>query len=95
VTLRAHKVHQAEGRLAATNWADHGLTFCSHIGTPLIRRDVLTAFKRALVRVRLPESIHFHDLRHANATLMLRAGVPLKIASGRLGHSGIGITADL
>jgi hypothetical protein len=26
---------------------------------------------------------------------MLRAGVPLKVASGRLGHSGIGITANL
>jgi hypothetical protein len=26
---------------------------------------------------------------------MLRAGVSLKIASDRLGHSGIGITADL
>jgi integrase len=26
---------------------------------------------------------------------MLRAGVPLKGASGRLGHSGIAITADL
>ena len=26
---------------------------------------------------------------------MLRAGVPLKIASGRLGHSSIGIRANL
>ena len=26
---------------------------------------------------------------------MLRAGVPLKIASGRLGHGSIGITANL
>jgi integrase len=26
---------------------------------------------------------------------MLRAGVPLKVASSRLGHSAIGITADL
>src|ERR671930_227735 len=43
----------------------------------------------------LPRTIRFHDLRHAHATLMLRAGVPLKVASGRLGHGSIGITADL
>lgn len=39
--------------------------------------------------------MRFHDLRHAHATLMLRSRVPLKVASARLGHSGIGITADL
>ncbi len=29
----------------------------------------------------------FHDLRHTHATLLLRAGVPLKVVSERLGHS--------
>jgi integrase len=93
--LRTHKARQAQDRLAALVWADNSLVFCTHVGTPLIRRNVLRAFKLALRRVALPEAIRFHDLRHAHATLMLRAGVPLKVASGRLGHSGIGITADL
>jgi hypothetical protein len=35
------------------------------------------------------------DCRHAHATLMLRPGVPLKVASGRLGHGSVAITADL
>jgi integrase len=35
------------------------------------------------------------DLRHTNATLMLKKGIPAKIASERLGHSSIGITLDL
>ena len=39
--------------------------------------------------------IRLHDLRHSNATLMLKYGVPAKIASQRLGHSNIGITLDL
>jgi integrase len=69
--------------------------FCSQIGTPLLRRNVLRAFKQALHDAGLLESIHFHDLRHAHATLMLRAGVPIKTASARLGHSGITITGDL
>lgn len=35
------------------------------------------------------------DLRHTNATLMLKAGIPAKIASERLGNSNIGITLGL
>ena len=62
---------------------------------PLIRHNVLRAFRDALRRARLPQSIHFHDLRHAHATNLLRAGVGIKTASSRLGHSGITITGDL
>ena len=29
----------------------------------------------------------FHDLRHTHATLLLKAGVPIKVVSERLGHS--------
>ena len=93
--LRAHKARQAQERLAAPAWADFGLVFTSHVGTPLLRRNVLRAFKSALRRAGLPESTRFHDLRHAHATLLLRAGVPLKVASGRLGHNSIAITGDL
>jgi integrase len=38
--------------------------------------------------------LRFHDLRHANATLSMTAGVDLKATSFRLGHSRIGIRAD-
>lgn len=93
--LRAHKARQATEQLAAADWADNGLVFATHVGTPLIARNVVRDFKAALRRAGLPSTVRFHDLRHAHATLMLRAGVPLKVASGRLGHSGIGITANL
>jgi integrase len=94
--LRAHRARQNQERLAAgRTWADHGLVFVTHVGTPLLQRNVIRDFKAALARAGLPRAIRFHDLRHAHATLMLRAGVPLKVASGRLGHGSIGITADL
>lgn len=38
--------------------------------------------------------IRFHDLRHSCASLLVQAGVPLKIISKILGHSQIGITMD-
>jgi hypothetical protein len=47
------------------------------------------AEKAGLPRIRL------HDLRHTNASMALAAGVELKVISERLGHSTLGITADL
>jgi integrase len=49
---------------------------------------------KAIEGTALPR-IRFHDLRHSHATHMLAAGVHVKIASERLGHSKIGITLDL
>ena len=46
--------------------------------------------KKAGVKV-----IRFHDARHTHASLLLKAGVPLKVVSERLGHSSIAITADI
>lgn len=94
--LRAHKAQQDRERLAAGDgWADYGMVFTTTLGTPLHSRNVLRDYKKALIRAGITESFRFHDLRHAHATLMLRAGVSMKIASERLGHSAIGITMDL
>lgn len=41
------------------------------------------------------EHIRFHDLRHANASMMINANVPVKIASNILGHSSTSITLDI
>jgi integrase len=35
------------------------------------------------------------DLRHTHATLMLSAGVPVKVVSERLGHATIALTLDI
>lgn len=36
--------------------------------------------------------ISLHDLRHTHATLLLRAGVPVKVVSERLGHANPAFT---
>lgn len=51
-------------------------------------------FQKVIVEAGLPK-IRFHDLRHSSATLGLAAGESLKEVSSRLGHAGIGITADI
>lgn len=63
-------------------------------GVPLSSSLLNKKFLLALAQSGLPR-IRFHDLRHSNATLMLRNKVPAKIVSSMLGHSNVGITLDL
>ena len=42
----------------------------------------------------LQRRVDFHDLRHGFASLAFAAGVPLKVVSEALGHSGIAITSQ-
>ena len=37
-------------------------------------------------------AISLHDLRHTHATLLLKAGVPVKVVSERLGHASAAFT---
>ena len=39
--------------------------------------------------------IKFHGLRHTCATLLLRAGVPVKVVQERLGHKKVEITMNI
>lgn len=50
-------------------------------------------FYPLLRRTGLPR-IHFHDLRHTAATLLLGRRVNPKIVSEMLGHAQIGVTLD-
>ena len=63
-------------------------------GAPLRPDHVTRTFSEVASKAGLV-GVRFHDLRHTHATLMLMMGVPLKVVSERLGHSGIAITADL
>lgn len=51
-------------------------------------------FNRLVAASGLPP-IRLHDLRHGAATLMLAAGIDVKIVSDTLGHSDTRITRDI
>ncbi len=94
--LRAHRARQLEERLAAGDaWqrADD-LVFCREDGTPLQPQAVSKMFERLVRDAGLP-SLSLHGLRHTAATAGLRAGIPTKLMSVRLGHSNTSITEML
>ena len=49
-------------------------------------QTISQAFGRAVAKTELPR-LSLHGLRHTHASLLLKAGVPLKVVSERLGHS--------
>ncbi len=51
-------------------------------------------FDRLLGRLDLP-AISLHDLRHTHATLLLKAGVAVKVVSERLGHANVAFTMSV
>lgn len=86
--LKAHRARQNAEKLACgRDYGAYGLVFATQIGTPLQRKVVQEAFKRALDRAHLPRRIRFHALRHAAATMMLANGVDVPTAAAILGHS--------
>ena len=73
-------------------YEDHGLIFATSIGTPVNPENLVKrSFKPLLKRAGLPE-IHFHDLRHTCATLLLGRGVHPKIVQELLGHATIAMS---
>jgi site-specific recombinase XerD len=92
--LKAHKTQQAEERLAAPAWEDHGLVFCNSIGRPLdpsnLRRDLTQRCEEAGV-----ERICPYELRHSTASLLVDKGLPLEEVSDLLGHKDVRMLAQV
>jgi integrase len=92
--LRAKRRAQNERRLlCGAGWVDLDLVVDRGDGGPMRVTALSQRFRYAMTKAGI--DLHFHALRHGNATLSLSAGIDLKVTSQRLGHSAIGITGDL
>ena len=90
--LRAWRKAQLEERLALGRRPDDdGIVFAALDGRPTHPDLFSQIFDRQVTKSTLPR-IRLHDLRHTHASILLGAGVPVKVVSERLGHSSPAFT---
>ncbi len=89
--LKLHQAQQLEFKKTAKKWEDQGLVFPNLSGGYLHPNHVGEKFRKLLQEAGLPP-IHFHDLRHSAATILLSMGVNVKVIQELLGHTDISIT---
>lgn len=78
----------------AGKMVDNDLLFTKWNGTPIDPKAVSSWFPGFLAAHDLP-AVHFHSLRHTNASLLIAAHVPVTTVSGRLGHAKTSTTTDI
>lgn len=77
--------NEQRGRVAV-GIDDQGWMFTNTDGDPVRPEAVSQAFDRIARRAGVP-IIRLHDLRHTHGTVLIAAGVPVKVVSERLGHA--------
>jgi integrase len=97
-SLARHWKQQQAERSAGMPYNEQlNLVFCTrnggHYHNPRIIADKW--YKDFLTRAGLSLVHRFHDLRHTCATLLLAAGVNVKVVSEMLGHSSVTITLNI
>jgi len=73
---------------------DAALVFAHPDGSPIHPDYFSQCFERLLAKSTVPR-IRLHDLRHTHATILLKAGVPVKVVSERLGHANVAFTMNV
>lgn len=72
---------------------DNDMLFTKWNGEPMDPDIISSWFPKFLEAHDLP-SIHFHSLRHSNASILIAAHVPITAVSGRLGHAQTSTTLN-
>jgi len=60
-----------------------------------LSRSTLYSFFKKLLREAGLSDMHFHDLRHSAATILLSMGVPAKVVQQLLGHRTSSTTLNI
>ncbi len=85
-TLRRYRAEQAERHLAVgRRLGPESLVFLTLEGTPA-DPDTVRGLTRLCAKAKVPR-IRWHDLRHTHASLLLKAGVGVRVVADRLGHA--------
>lgn len=97
--LSSYKVWQNEqklgcGELWDKQWDDHKRLFTQWDGKPIFPDTISKWFGKFRAKNQLPD-LHFHGLRHTNASILIAQGVDISTVSKRLGHARTSTTSDI
>jgi integrase len=94
--LKAQRRRQKAEQVAAGRaWRNtYDLVFTTEVGTPLDPSNVRRVYSRLAKEAGLAH-LHPHMLRHAAASLLSAAGVPIEDISDTLGHRSVNVTAEI
>jgi integrase len=93
--LQQHRANQIlEKAQVGESWQEHGLVFPSSVGTPIPARNLLRLWYSLLRKAGIPKRA-FHTLRHTAASYLLAMGCDIRTVQAVLGHSQVGLTANL
>ena len=94
-TVAKLKAHRRRQELERDEWGadyqEHDLVVAKENGGPIHPHAFSQAFERLVAKAGL-RAIRLHDLRHTHATIALKAGIPAKVISERLGHESPAFT---
>ena len=89
------RMQKAEQVAAGRAWRNtYDLVFTTEVGTPLDPSNVRRVYSRLAKEAGLAH-LHPHMLRHAAASLLSAAGVPIEDISDTLGHRSVNVTAEI
>ncbi len=101
--LKEHKKLQIQNKLKFGQFyiknkfdnIEYDLVFTNENRSFVIPSRFLQRIKRLCKYCGIEKNIRWHDLRHSNATMLLKVGVSMKIIQERLGHSLMQTTSDI
>lgn len=91
--MKAWRIERAEERGGIEPRGDD-LVFSKPDGSWIHPQSFSQVLDRKVAKLDVP-TISLHDLRHTHATLLLKAGVPVKVVSERLGHANVAFTMSV
>jgi integrase len=95
VLRQVERTQAEQKRLLGPDYHNHDLVFCQPNGNPLHAHNLTQRELRRICAIAGVPRLRFHDLRHLHATYLALAGIPVKVAQERLGHSSARVTQDI